>query len=237
MDLMFPEFDEVSQTGQFGRNFSMEKFNASFDYGDGAGPSNHYSSPNFAEQHAYKNLNDLILCKIGEKQWNTVTAHVKECDVDDEEEEERVKQHAYKNLNDLNPLPIDSLVETSTEMWPSTSISQSHLDLMFPEFDEVSQTGQFGRNFSMEKFNASFDYGDGAGPSNHYSSPNFAEQHAYKNLNDLILLECSTSVNFVDSGTDISNNGKPKAVWWCKIRAVIKWGISVKKVAAAKRHY
>ncbi|XP_045796708.1 protein SAR DEFICIENT 1-like isoform X2 [Trifolium pratense] len=48
--------------------------------------------------------------------------------------------------------------------------------------------------------------------------------------------ECSTRVNFVNSVTDISNNGKPKAVWR-KIRAVIKWGISVRKVAAAKRSY
>ncbi|GAU11437.1 hypothetical protein TSUD_344280 [Trifolium subterraneum] len=47
---------------------------------------------------------------------------------------------------------------------------------------------------------------------------------------------CSTHVNFVSSVTDIPNNGKPKADW-CKIRAVIKWGISVRKVAAAKRNY
>jgi hypothetical protein len=55
-------------------------------------------------------------------------------------------------------------------------------------------------------------------------------------LNHFDGAECSTHVNFVSSVTDISNNGKPKAVWR-KICAVIKWGISVKKIAAAKRNY
>ncbi|KAK2364943.1 calmodulin-binding protein 60 D [Trifolium repens] len=169
--------------------------------------------------------------KITEKSWNTIIAHVKECDVDDDDE------HAYKNLNDLKQMPIDTtihgLVETSTgvqtaqyggldqtlqqfdfpiaqqgllntdptsfnlsEMWPSTLISQSDMVAlgemapylygegnMLSGLDEVSQTGQFGRSFSMEKFNAnllSFVYGDGAGPSNHSSSSNFAEHTSSK---------------------------------------------------------
>lgn len=49
-------------------------------------------------------------------------------------------------------------------------------------------------------------------------------------------VELSTYVDILNSVTDISSSGKPKAVW-CKILTVIKWGISVKKVAAARRNY
>lgn len=48
--------------------------------------------------------------------------------------------------------------------------------------------------------------------------------------------EFNTCVEFLDSVTEISSSGKPKAVW-CKILTVIKWGISVRKVAAARRNY
>lgn len=43
-------------------------------------------------------------------------------------------------------------------------------------------------------------------------------------------------VEFLNSAMEILGSGKSKAVW-CKIRAVIKWGISVRKVAAARRIY
>jgi len=49
-------------------------------------------------------------------------------------------------------------------------------------------------------------------------------------------VEFSTYVDILNPATDISSSGKPKAVW-CKILAVIKWGISVRKVAAARRNY
>jgi hypothetical protein len=48
--------------------------------------------------------------------------------------------------------------------------------------------------------------------------------------------EFSTCVEFLNSVTGRSSSGKPKAVW-CKILAVIKWGISVRKVTAGRRNY
>jgi len=48
--------------------------------------------------------------------------------------------------------------------------------------------------------------------------------------------ELNTCIEFLNSVTNISGSGKPKAVW-CKILAAIKWGISVRKVAAARRNY
>ncbi|GAU11432.1 hypothetical protein TSUD_344230 [Trifolium subterraneum] len=66
---------------------------------------------------------------------------------------------------------------------------------IYSGFDGVSQTGQFVRSNSWEQFNA-FDNSDGAGPSNHSSSLNFAVR--------------------------ISSNGKPKKDWQ-KIRSALKW--------------
>ncbi|GAU11433.1 hypothetical protein TSUD_344240 [Trifolium subterraneum] len=109
------------------------------------------------------------------------------------------------------------------EIWSSTSTSQSDLigsefyDQMiamgemqpylpgegniFSEaynFDGASQISQFG-SYSLEQVNANpmpFVNGDGAGPSNHSSSLNFA--------------------------VHISSNGKPKKDWQ-KIRSALKW--------------
>jgi hypothetical protein len=97
-------------------------------------------------------------------------------------------------------------------MWPSTLISESDLVAlgemapylygegnMLSGLDEVSQTDQFGRSFSMEQLNAnrlSFVYGEEAGPSNHSSSSNFAEH--------------------------TSSNVKLKKDWQ-KIRSALKW--------------
>ncbi|PNX62631.1 hypothetical protein L195_g061239, partial [Trifolium pratense] len=36
-------------------------------------------------------LHGIKIGNIAEKSWKTIIAHVKECDVDDDEEEERVK--------------------------------------------------------------------------------------------------------------------------------------------------
>jgi len=84
------------------------------------------------------------------------------------------------------------------DMWLSTSISQSGLvgsdfcdqmaalGEMSPYFSgeevEVSQIGPFG-SYTLEQVNTnpfSFVYDDGAGPSNHYSSPNFVVQTSSK---------------------------------------------------------
>ncbi|KAK7284418.1 hypothetical protein RJT34_19164 [Clitoria ternatea] len=47
--------------------------------------------------------------------------------------------------------------------------------------------------------------------------------------------ECSSHSTFLNSTVDISSSGKPKAVW-CKIRFALKWVISVKREAAAKKN-
>ncbi|CAI8615358.1 unnamed protein product [Vicia faba] len=47
--------------------------------------------------------------------------------------------------------------------------------------------------------------------------------------------EWSTLVDLLNSDMEISNSEKPKALW-CKIRAVVKLGISMRRVAAAKRN-
>ncbi|XP_045796711.1 calmodulin-binding protein 60 C-like isoform X2 [Trifolium pratense] len=95
---------------------------------------------------------------IAEKSWKTIIAHVKECDVDDDEEEERVKQHAYKNLNDPKQMPIDTttngLVETSTGLQTAQYGGQDQileqLDFAIPPQGQYTDPTSFNQSFAYQ---------------------------------------------------------------------------------------
>lgn len=101
-------------------------------------------------------------------------------------------------------------------------------------------------NFMMKDFHfgsCSEEYS--AGPSVSLGSVSpwdlVAERSSYVNISKwqeegFFLPTTNRSVDVVSSnlGFQFLKNGKPRARW-CKLRAVIKWGISVRRVVAAKR--
>ncbi|XP_058740516.1 calmodulin-binding protein 60 B-like isoform X2 [Vicia villosa] len=132
---------------------------------------------------------------------------------------EIVKQDAYKNIGNLRAVDEGILNSISLEACIKSTQEQDlqHLEISVANVNDGMQNVQINvvdpvadiREIPQNSCDVLHDYFDGA--------------------------ECSAFVDLLNFDMDMSNSEKPKAMW-CKIRAVVKWGISVRRVAAARRN-
>ncbi|CAI8615361.1 unnamed protein product [Vicia faba] len=137
---------------------------------------------------------------------------------------EMVKKDAYKNIENLKAIDEGTLNSISLEACIKSSKEQ---DLQ--HFDISAENGNNG----MENVEMNVDP---VADIREIGENNYG--HSIENLINVSYFdgaEWSTLVDLLNSDMEISNSEKPKAVW-CKIRAVVKWGITVRRVAAAKRN-
>ncbi|KAL5060893.1 hypothetical protein RYX36_032497, partial [Vicia faba] len=125
---------------------------------------------------------------------------------------ETVKQDAYQNIEKLKAIHEAVLNSISLEACIKSTQEKDlqHFDISIANFDGGMQNVQIIADpvpdineMPQISYDALLDFFGGA--------------------------ESSTFVDLLNSDMEISNSEKPKALW-CKIRAVVKWGISVRRV-------
>lgn len=166
---------------------------------------------------------------------------------------EIVKQDAYKDVCNLKPvdetflnsISLDACIQSAGQFGApvqgQTDIGQGYVQPCMstsyvnegmhdyqinpepvPDIRDIPQNNHVGAEMYIE------------GDSHGSRFPVTQGGHSIENLTTWEF-DC-LDVEFLNSAMEILGSGKSKAVW-CKIRAVIKWGISVRKVAAARRIY
>ncbi|KAI5424541.1 calmodulin-binding protein 60 B [Lathyrus oleraceus] len=144
---------------------------------------------------------------------------------------EIVKQDAYKNIENLKAIDEGLLNCISLEARIKSTQEQDlqHIDISAAN---VNDDGMQNVEINVDPV------ADIRGiPENSYghSTYTISEPDYDVSFDNFDEAEFSTFVDLLNFDMDVSNIEKPKAVW-CKIRAVVKWGISVRRVVAAKRN-
>ncbi|CAK8544551.1 unnamed protein product [Lathyrus sativus] len=129
---------------------------------------------------------------------------------------EIVKQDAYKNIGNLRA--IDEAVLNSKSLEACIKSTQDLQGFVEP-FISTSNVNDGMQNVEMNV--------------DPVADIREMRQNSYDDLDGYF--DGAERSTFVDLLNYVSNIEKPKAVW-CKIRAVVKWGISVRRVAAARRN-
>ncbi|KAE9446642.1 hypothetical protein C3L33_21461, partial [Rhododendron williamsianum] len=163
---------------------------------------------------------------------------------------ENLKRRAYKNLGDLVPL------DDSPVFGPGT-VPASLQPIILPGVHQVYQFVALSTNaivhstpshglMSMDSYSGpycggnSWAPGESLGPlmqiGHQTANDSFQIGTSTWGADGLFLSPSNQAVGFLSSdfGSDISRDGKPK-LRWCMVRAVMKWGISVRRVVAAKK--
>ncbi|CAL5194815.1 unnamed protein product [Lathyrus oleraceus] len=143
---------------------------------------------------------------------------------------EIVKQDAYKNIENLKAIDEGLLNCITLEARIKSTQEQDlqHIDISAANVNDGMQNVEINVDPVADIREI---------PENNYGHSTYAisEPDYDVSFDNFDGAEFSTFVDLLNFDMDVSNIEKPKAVW-CKIRAVVKWGISVRRVVAAKRN-